>query len=265
MKLRNKLWLGMGAAFLALFLLFEWNDHKESRANILAELREQAYILHSVLMATRRTYQQVLLESGMPLNEQTLHFLPAHTMGEISRNFRVWMRNGMTFNNVSDRPRNPANMADAIELDAMAFFRASPKTTERFVPFSAPDGSAYYHYSAPIWMESFCLKCHGDRAQAPEAVSSRYPAAYGYKLGELRAVGGKYLYRLSLDESLAWRDIEPIHDRTYTDVRASFIKQIEDGVLTPQEASLTHYHEVWTRVGQVLGKKWKYERLEHSY
>jgi diguanylate cyclase (GGDEF)-like protein/PAS domain S-box-containing protein len=188
MKLRNKLWLGMGAAFLALFLLFEWNDHKESRANILAELREQAYILHSVLMATRRTYQQVLLESGMPLNEQTLHFLPAHTMGEISRNFRVWMRNGMTFNNVSDRPRNPANMADAIELDAMAFFRASPKTTERFVPFSAPDGSAYYHYSAPIWMESFCLKCHGDRAQAPEAVSSRYPAAYGYKLGELRGL-----------------------------------------------------------------------------
>lgn len=86
-----------------------------------------------------------------------------------------------------------------------------------------------------------------------------------YKIGELRAVGGKYLYRLSLDESLAWRDIEPVHDRAYTDVRASFIKQIEDGVLTPQEASLTHYHEVWTRVGQVFGKKWKYERLEHSY
>ena len=63
MKLRNKLWLGMGAAFLALFLLFEWNDYKESRANILAELREQGHILHSVLMATRRTYQQVFLAS----------------------------------------------------------------------------------------------------------------------------------------------------------------------------------------------------------
>ncbi len=188
MKLRNKLWFGMGAAFLVLFLLFEWNDHKESRANILAELREQAHILHSVLMATRRTYQQTFLESGMPLNEQTLSFLPAHTMGDISRNFRVWMRNGMTFNNVSDRPRNPANMADAIELEAMAFFQASPKSTERFVPFSAPDGAAYYHYSAPVWVEPYCLKCHGDPALAPETVRSHYSSAYGYKLGDLRGL-----------------------------------------------------------------------------
>jgi len=172
MKLRNKLWLGMGAAFLALFLLFEWNDYQESRANILTELREQAHILNTVLMATRRTYQHVFLNSGMPLNEQTLSFLPAHTMGEISRNFRLWMRNGMTFNNVSDRPRNPANQADAVELEAMAYFRASPKSTERFVPFTAPDGAAYYHYSTPIWMEGHCLKCHGDPAQAPELITT---------------------------------------------------------------------------------------------
>ena len=188
MKLRNKLWLGMGAAFLALFLLFEWNDYQESRANILTELREQAHILNTVLMATRRTYQHVFLNSGMPLNEQTLSFLPAHTMGEISRNFRLWMRNGMTFNNVSDRPRNPANQADAVELEAMAYFRASPKSTERFVPFTAPDGAAYYHYSTPIWMEGHCLKCHGDPAQAPELITTRYPAAFGYKLGDLRGV-----------------------------------------------------------------------------
>jgi diguanylate cyclase (GGDEF)-like protein/PAS domain S-box-containing protein len=207
MKLRGKLWLGMGTAFLVLFLLFEWNDYKESRANILAELREQAYILHSVLMATRRTYQRVFLSSGMPLDEQTLSFLPAHTMGEISTNFRLWMRNGMTFNNVSDRPRNPINMADAMELDAMAFFRASPKSTERFVPFRTPNGAAYYHYSAPIWMEAYCLKCHGDPAQAPVVVSSRYPAAYGYKLGDLRGLISIKLPAAAVEERVmrVWR------------------------------------------------------------
>jgi len=207
MKLRNKLWLGMGAAFMALFLLFEWNDYKQSRANILVELREQAYILHSVLMATRRTYQHAFLDSGMPLNAQTLNFLPAHTMGEISKNFRLWMRNGMTFNNVSDRPRNPANMADAIELDAMAYFRASPKSTERFVPFTAPGGADYYHYSAPIWVEPYCLKCHGDPALAPEVVSANYPAAYGYKLGDLRGLISIKLPAAAVEERVmsVWR------------------------------------------------------------
>ncbi len=188
MKLRNKLWLGMGAAFLALFVLFEWNDYRESRANILSELREQAQILHGVLVATRRTYQHVFLESGVPLNEQTLHFLPAHAMGKISKNFREWMGNGIGFNNVSDRPRNPANQADAVELEAMAYFRASPQSTQRFVPFTAADGAAYYHYSAPLWMEPHCLKCHGDPADAPRVISQRYPDAFGYQAGELRGL-----------------------------------------------------------------------------
>lgn len=188
MKLRNKLWFGMGAAFLALFSLFEWTDYQASRANILEELREQANILNGVLMATRRTYQQVFLTSGMALDERTLDFLPAHTMGEISKNFRQQMRNGMTFNNVSDRPRNPANMVDAVELDAIAHFRAAPKDKERFVPFTAADGAAYYHYSAPIWIEPHCLKCHGDPDQAPKVVSSRYPNAYGYQVGDLRGL-----------------------------------------------------------------------------
>jgi diguanylate cyclase (GGDEF)-like protein/PAS domain S-box-containing protein len=188
MKLRSKLWLGMGAAFLVLFMLFEWHDYRESRAQILSELREQTHILNSVLMATRRTYQHVFLTSGLPLDEQTLRFLPAHAMSEISKNFRLWIGNGMTFNNVSDRPRNPANQADAIELAAMAHFRASPESKERFVPFTAPDGQAFYHFSTPIWMEPHCLKCHGDPALAPAVVSRNYPAAYGYKLGDLRGL-----------------------------------------------------------------------------
>ena len=188
MKLRNKLWLGMGGAFLALFVLFEWNDYQESREQILVELREQAHILNNTLMATRRAYQQVFLTSALPLDERTLNFLPAHAMPEIARIFRERMRNGMTFNNVSDRPRNPANRADAVELEAIAYFRASPSRTERFVPFKAADGKDYYHYATPIWIEPHCLRCHGDRAAAPEVVGSRYAAAYGYQAGDLRGL-----------------------------------------------------------------------------
>lgn len=86
-----------------------------------------------------------------------------------------------------------------------------------------------------------------------------------YKMAEMRAVGGKYLYKLSLDPSLAWSDIEPIHNQAYYAVRTHLTKQIDAGLMTPKEASLAHYHEVWTQVGKVLGKQWRYERLEHSY
>ena len=70
----------------------------------------------------------------------------------------------------------------------MAYFRASPKQTERFVPFTATDGAAYWHYSAPIWMEAQCLTCHGDPSVAPAAVRSQYAEGYDYRLGELRGL-----------------------------------------------------------------------------
>lgn len=86
-----------------------------------------------------------------------------------------------------------------------------------------------------------------------------------YKIGELRAVGGKYLYRLSMDDALRWSDIEPLHDQATVAVRAKLTDLIDNGMITPKEASLLHYHEVWQRVGESLGKLWRYERIEHHY
>lgn len=86
-----------------------------------------------------------------------------------------------------------------------------------------------------------------------------------YKIGELRAVGGKYLYRLSIDDALSWSDIEPLHDQAMIDVRTKLMDLIDNGMITPKEASLLHYHEVWNQVGESLGKLWRYERIEHRY
>ncbi|HXE37526.1 MAG TPA: response regulator, partial [Azonexus sp.] len=99
-----------------------------------------------------------------------------------------WNDSGISFNNVSDRPRNPDNQADRFELDAMAWFRANSKEEERFQAIQDDKGIGWMHFTAPIWIEPYCLKCHGDELDAPGSIRQTYPDAYGYKLGDLRGV-----------------------------------------------------------------------------
>ena len=166
-------------------LTLSWRD-------ILAEQRvEQEFDVQSMralLMATRRVYHLQFIASGLPVDERTVGFLPAHAMSRISADYANWTDNGYRFNNVSDRPRNPANQADRFELAAMDYFRANPKSPERMAPIQDDSGQRWFHYTAPIWIEQYCLACHGERAQAPPSIRDKYAESYGYKLGDLRGV-----------------------------------------------------------------------------
>jgi PAS domain S-box-containing protein len=158
------------------------------RKNAEAHFLDSAEHVRGVLMATRRVYHHQFVDSGLPLDEKTLGFLPAHALSRISKEVPGWDKSGFSFNNVSDRARNPANQADAIELEAIAFFRAQPAAQLRFVPFENARGEAYYHYARPIRVEAYCLQCHGERAAAPASVRDRYAQGYGYRIGELRGI-----------------------------------------------------------------------------
>ncbi|MCC6781707.1 MAG: DUF3365 domain-containing protein [Planctomycetes bacterium] len=101
-------------------------------------------------------------------------------------------RDGMRVRRISDRPRNPANAADARELQMLESWRGTPAerraglgeartrdgTSRLYLPISIPD--------------ALCLTCHGPvEAMAPELrekLAARYPAdrATGYALGDLR-------------------------------------------------------------------------------
>jgi signal transduction histidine kinase/ActR/RegA family two-component response regulator len=49
-------------------------------------------------------------------------------------------------------------------------------------------GKHWFHFTAPIWIESYCLQCHGEKESAPESIRQNYSESYGYKLGDLRGV-----------------------------------------------------------------------------
>ena len=188
MRLQSRVWL----TALLVIVPITVGDFLFSRSSIeddiRVELERDAQTIRAMLMATRRVYLQQFLESGLPVDDKTIGFLPAHSLSRIAADFPNWTKNGIYFNNVSDRPRNPKNRADPDELAAISYFRANPSAEEYLTEIRDTSGKGFFHYSAPIWIEPYCLKCHGERAAAPESIAKNYDTAYGYKLGDLRGV-----------------------------------------------------------------------------
>lgn len=188
LTLKVKLLFLIGSVFLFSFVLITGVDYWSLHRDIINDRLKEAHNIRSILMSTRRIYLQQFMDSGLPLNDKTIGFLPAHALGRISRDFANWSSSGMSFNNVSDRPSNSDNAADEVELEAMAYFRAHPDAEEHMVPFDDEQGHAYLHFSTPIYVEKFCLKCHGDVDDAPKAIRDRYDNSFDYQEGDLRGV-----------------------------------------------------------------------------
>lgn len=188
MKLVAKLWLGIGLVLVSALSLMAWFGHQHSRQNVEAALLEEGRSIQGVLMAMRRAYQRQFLASGLELDARTVGFLPAHAMTRIAQDFQAFDRRGMRFNNVSERARNPANQADADQMEAIRHFRAQPQARERLTAHVDAQGRRFYQYATPTWTEAYCLHCHGRPEDAPAAIRQRYDLAYGYREGELRGI-----------------------------------------------------------------------------
>jgi diguanylate cyclase (GGDEF)-like protein/PAS domain S-box-containing protein len=187
-KLKVKIWLLLGALLGVVLSLDLTASYHKLKQESRAELEYDAKTIYGFMMATRRIYQQQFVASGLPVNDSTIGFLPAHSFLRISRDFANWNKNGIVFNNVSDRPRNPANLADRFETEAIHWFAGNPQATERMGEIVDDQGVGYLLFTAPIRIEPFCLKCHGEPDAAPIDIRRRYTGAYGYQVGDMRGV-----------------------------------------------------------------------------
>ena len=139
--------------------------------------------LGEFISAFRQTYQELFLRYDIPIDDKTLNLLPVKTIQEISRRFSKRVKGDIVVRTVSDRPRNPDNMANAYELQMMEYFRKHPEVKDHFVQ----EGDEYL-YTKPLYIKESCLKCHGKREEAIPSIRKKYDSAYGYKLGELRGL-----------------------------------------------------------------------------
>jgi PAS domain S-box-containing protein len=188
MTIQTKLLIFIGVTLLCSFIGFELINYQTTKQDIENSLLEQAENLRNTLMATRRVYHQQFINSGVPLTDKTLGFLPAYALSKISEDFSNWDNSGISFNNVSDQPRNPKHAANNVELEAMSYFRKYPDEKILFKPFTKTDGEPFYLYARPIWVEKYCLKCHGKREEAPETIRRLYDTAWNYQVGDLRGI-----------------------------------------------------------------------------
>lgn len=200
MRLKHRLFLVLAAILFATLMLFQaiyWTLASHAAEE---ELLLSAERIRGVLMSMRRVYQHAFIDSGLPLDEKTLPLLPAFAMTKIAEELANFDVSGFSFNNVSDRARNHHNQADAEEMKAIAFFRDNPQAERYINDIIDGDGRKKLLYARPIWVEEYCLKCHGKREDAPPTIRERYPdAAYGYKVGDLRGVLSIKLPREQID------------------------------------------------------------------
>lgn len=188
MSLSRKMLFAVLAVFVAGFFTLQYATYIFIQRESEEELLQSAERIRALLMATRRVYHHQFLESGLPLTDKTLGFLPAHALGLISKDIPNWEDSGFSFDNVSNIPRNADHQADAIEQAALSYFKQHPQAQRLFVPFTDKQGRQFYHYARPIWVESYCLTCHGSKASAPATIRAHYDAAYNYQVGDLRGI-----------------------------------------------------------------------------
>jgi serine phosphatase RsbU (regulator of sigma subunit) len=190
MRLQTKLLLAIGVVLWVVFAAVESSSYRDAQYNAIEGLKDQAEKVRSVLMAFRRYQQQIILKYGIEIDEVHLNFLPAFAIGKLSQEYPNWDTSGFSFENVSDIPRNLEHAADEVELQAMEHFRQYPKEQILFKPFKnqKKNGEDYYLYARPVWVEAYCLKCHGNQEDAPSLIRDKYQTAWNYKVGDLRGL-----------------------------------------------------------------------------
>jgi len=172
---------------LVLFLIFLLKVYQEYRdiedLKSMAALSESSSIAH-LTKSFRQTYQNVIIDNKIPINERTIELLPVKTISEVSRKFSEYVDSEVIVRTVSDRPRNQTNLANPEETRIINFFRNNPDESS-ILKLSENGG---YIYAEPLFIKPVCLKCHGKKEDAPELIQKLYDKSYDYKLGDIRGL-----------------------------------------------------------------------------
>lgn len=161
--------------------------YKENEHIIEKKAYETSEALQQYFVSMRYVYHNQFMNSHFDINETTVGFLPAHASTLISVKFAENIKDGTTIRNVTDRPRNPINMADKFEIEAMHYFEKNPNAKNHINKINQ-NNRDYFHFTAPLTIDRYCLACHGAKEDVLQSVKMRYDKAYDYNVGDIRGV-----------------------------------------------------------------------------
>jgi len=146
-------------------------------------IENQTKTLIDFIKSFRKTYQDIFLKKNITIDDKTLYLLPVKTIPIIAQNFSKLQNDNIIIKTVSDRPRNPNNMANKFEKNMIEFFK-----THRDIKYKFIKQNESNFLIEPLYMQKTCLKCHGDKATALSSIKKHYSKAYGYHQGDLRGL-----------------------------------------------------------------------------
>jgi len=170
------------------------------------DIKKEAKAIKNYILASRKVYQEEFLKNSNELDDKSLHFLPARVSNEISKEFTSMNEDGYYVRSVSDKPINQKNLADKEELKSIEYFKKNAAATDYLLEY-LEDEKKFYQYASPLYINSSCLACHGEKEQTLDIIQKNYDNAYGYKLGDLRGVISikipKEIYNQELDKFIS--------------------------------------------------------------
>ena len=175
--------------------------YQEMKSEIIIDAKKEAHLVIDYMMSMREVYQKQFIDSGMEVNKNNIGFLPAHASSLISDKFMQRNQDSFYIRNVSDQPRNISNMADKEEMKAIKYFNNDPIKTEYFRKY-IDNKIEYFQYAKPIYIESYCISCHGKREETMKTIRDNYDTAYNYKVGDLRGVVSIKIPHTNLNKKL---------------------------------------------------------------
>jgi diguanylate cyclase (GGDEF)-like protein len=181
-KLKSLFYVIVLVTILGIFFR-SWLYSENVKERIYIDAKKEAHLLRDYMMSMRAVYHKQFLDSGIELNDNTIGFLPAHASTLISDKFMKSNKNGFYIRNVSDNPRNPKNLADTSEMEAINYFNKYSDLKE-YVKVE----KSFIQFAYPIHTKAYCLACHGKKENVIPSIRKNYDTAYGYKVGDLRGV-----------------------------------------------------------------------------
>ena len=144
------------------------------------------------MAAKVRTFFSENIENYVPRhNFKRISQVPVVVAWTVAREYAETQ--GMKFSTPSSAPRNPKNMPDAFEAEALQAFVRNPALKEYYRRDTA-DGKAVMRYAQPVRLTEDCLFCHGDPVGAKDPFGYRKE---GMKAGDIR---GAFVVTAPLDE-----------------------------------------------------------------
>lgn len=159
-RISAKLMIGVTTVLVAVMGLNLYADVRQQKAQASEDLREQARMVATQLIAMREF---------MARNQERINYdTEGHFEFKGLNPAAVGRGVGEIFAEMSDyrykqtrlQVRNPDNQPDALEIEALRRFEADPSLRE-YEGRTGVNGDSMYRYLVPLKAEASCLQCHG--------------------------------------------------------------------------------------------------------